>query len=132
MRIVFLCILFSGLFFSGCSEDDGQEKTIDGMWVLKHSADKEGAEMDFDEDDVVWIFNTAQNSITVQNSVSTPSAINIYAGVPSGTYIYRIAEQENDKVLFIDNMKQGIFAFDKNNLVIRTNTSNDIVKVFER
>ena len=112
MKIKILTLLFViGFgFLTSCNNDDDnstQVKTISGTWNLKNvSGGLQSVNVDYSRGDVKWSFNQTNNTLIVENNVTTEPKV-IYAGFDSGTYNYEIQQGPNNQILFIDEIESG-------------------------
>ena len=130
MKFSFLYILLTGILFCSCSADKDSE-SINGTWKLKHSAARDGQGINFSEGEVTWTFNEQTGTVAIENNIVANNT-DALSGIDSGLYYYSTTKQNGNKILVINNVAQGIYAYDNDNLVIRAVAADDVVKIFER
>lgn len=99
---ILLMFLGIGLLIS-CTKDDnhlGPESTINGTWNLTSvSGGLASFDIDYQKGDIKWTFNQANSTLTVVNNIGNDKAFILR----SGTYHFKIEQNGERQVLFVDN-----------------------------
>jgi len=117
--LFFFVIILS--FATSCNDDDESipENGMSGTWKLKNvSGGLRGTNIDYNEGDVYWKFNLTDGILNVQNNILTTGPENIYSGLATGTYPYKIENENEIKILFIKGSRRGSILLKDNNLFI--------------
>lgn len=131
-KLKFFTLFILTFLLLSCNSEDTAE-TLDGTWRLRTASAPEGSVIDYTEGQVNWTFNQDSHRLTVQNNITSLGPENIFSGIASGTYNYNIVETDGNKILYIEGVEQGIFAYTDANLVINSEPdANGIIKVFKR
>lgn len=105
-----------------------------GTWNLKKVyGGLQGINIDYSQGDVIWTFDFQNNTLTVENNITTTGPEDIHAGLDTGTYEFNI--QQNGQVisLFIEGIKKGDLYIDDDKLSIDDGLAADgFVTVFVR
>lgn len=123
-------ILGVGLMLAmiGCSsdvEDEILNSSIDTTWSLKKiSGGLAGVNLNYDSGEVYWIFNSANNTLTIENNLVSNGPKMSHGGPVSGVYSFVL--NSTDSVLYIQNMKRGrVFLTASGGLNIDDNVATD-------
>lgn len=113
MKKIILIFFFTGIssLFINCNKNDDNtpQHPINGSWNLKNvSGGIVGLDLNYDTNEVVWVFNEKTNTLEVQNNITTTGPKSIYAGLATGTYSYEIKIKNKEEELYINNNKQGV------------------------
>lgn len=135
IRVLSLLLILSIGLFMNCSNDvTSQTETLNGIWNLKNVyGGLQGLNINYDEGDVKWNFNLKNSTLIVENNIITTGPEDIYAGLNSGTYSFKIEQNSDTKTLFINDTKIGVIILTRNNLKIDEGLASDgFVTEFER
>lgn len=134
--ILTLIIISSVFLFTNCKSDDDSTQTelLNGTWNLKNvSGGLMGLNLDYDQGEVIWIFNLEQNNLTVENNIITPGMKANYAGPDSGIYNVEINQNGEVQTLFINDREIGRIILKDNILKIDDGIAADgFITKFER
>ena len=109
-RRIFTLMIIGLVFFISCNNnDENTTETIDGVWHLKSIDGSFAGRFDYIKGEVKWDFNLDNNTVLIENNIVTTGPEDTYAGFDSGTYDFKIIENEQEEeVLFIDDIEQGV------------------------
>ncbi|TRX61860.1 hypothetical protein FNH22_03535 [Fulvivirga sp. M361] len=132
-----LIIAFVIGLFTGCGQDDDpttQAQTINGTWNLSNvSGGLTGINIDYNVGEVSWVFNENTKVLIIENNIESTGPEDIYAGLESGTYDYKIQHEDDHQVLYIDGAERGILKIEDNILKIDDGVAVDgFLTEFER
>lgn len=116
---IVLTILF--LIIAGCSKNTDKSGIIplNGRWNLVNvSGGFAGIDEEFEEGTIVWNFETATGTLTVENNNTSDA---LYDGLPSGSYTYSILSDDKNLFLYIDNIESGAIIISLGQLVLDQN-----------
>ncbi|HMB63682.1 MAG TPA: hypothetical protein VKN36_11455 [Eudoraea sp.] len=102
-------IVLTNLVFiiAGCSKntDTSGIVPLNGRWNLVNvSGGFAGINEDFEEGTIVWNFEAATGTLTIENNNTSDA---LYDGLPSGSYQYSILTDDKNLFLYIDNRESG-------------------------
>ena len=101
----------SVVLFTNCSNNDDSSETItlNGVWNMKNvSGGLIGIDIDYEPGEVTWNFNVANNSLIVQNNITTTGPEDVYAGLDSGTYSFQVQQNGDTEVLYVNDAVRGV------------------------
>ena len=108
-------LLITGLtLFNSCdtSEEEVTLLPIDNLtevWNLKHVLGGfSDTDLDYNLGDVIWIFDIAENTLNVYNSIISTGPEDIHAGLETGVYDFVIKQEGDDEVLYVDDRNFGV------------------------
>lgn len=116
---IVLTILF--LIIAGCSKNTDKSGIVplNGRWNLVNvSGGFAGIDEEFEEGTIVWNFETATGTLTVENNNTSDA---LYDGLPSGSYTYSILSDDKNLFLYIDNIESGAIIISLGQLVLDQN-----------
>jgi len=117
-KILFFFAIISSLTTS-CDDDSIPENGMIGTWKLKNvTGGLQGTSIDYNAGDVYWIFNLTNGTLNVQNNILTTGPENIYSGLATGTYPFKIENENDIKILFVSGNRRGVISFKNSNLLI--------------
>ena len=67
-----------------------------------------GIDIDYEPGEVTWNFNVANNSLIVQNNITTTGPEDVYAGLDSGTYSFQVQQNGDTEVLYVNDAVRGV------------------------
>ena len=120
MNYKFLTSLILFVIITSCSinNDDDKPQVVRSEWHLKNvSGGLAGVNNDFHFNQVIWVFNELQGSLTVLNNNTNA----VEDGLDSGTYTYSILDDGTTTFLIIDENEFGGLIILNNNLTIDQN-----------
>ena len=123
MHLKFLIAIILIIIISSCSinNEDDTSKFVRSEWHLKNvSGGLAGVNNDFDINQIIWMFDEFQSSITVLNNNTNP----LEDGLDSGSYVYSILNDGNNTFLIIDGNEYGSITVLTNNLIIDQNLTS--------
>ncbi len=122
LKLVTSIILIAIITSCSVNNEDDKPQVVRSEWHLKNvSGGLEGVNNDFDFNQVIWLFNESQSSLTVLNNNTNA----VEDGLDSGTYIYALLDDGNNIFLIIDDNEFGSLTISNNILTIDQNiTSN--------
>lgn len=133
MRLYKLLIpVVCSIALSSCS-GDMETEPLNGTWKLVNASAADGANIEYEEGNVVWHFNDENHSLTVSTSLMTLTT-DTYAGLPAGTYQYDVHNERGINYLYVNGDNEGAFAITGSNLVLSTSISNEngTTRIFKR
>jgi len=135
-RALALLMILIGLL-SSCNNDDDNslsQEGINGSWNLKNvTGGFIGVNIDYNQGDVIWTFNSQNNSLVVENNIITTGPEDIYAGLDTGSYSYIIEQNGDVETLFIDGNERGNIELQNNILKIDDGIIADgFITLFEK
>lgn len=133
MRLKIGLIAVAFIIAASCS-DDTEQHSLQGTWNLTNTSTSEGLNIDYPQGQVQWDFNEANHKLTVKNEIASAGPENIFAGLASGTYTYRVKTEQNIGYLYVEGNEQGAVSVTGSNLVVNNGSpsSRGIIKVFRR
>ena len=111
------------VIITSCSinNDDDKPQVVRSEWHLKNvSGGLAGVNNDFDFNQVIWMFNELQGSLTVLNNNTNA----VEDGLDSGTYNYSLLDDGTTTFLIIDDNEFGGLIILNNNLTIDQNLTS--------
>ena len=123
MNLKVLTSLIFIVILTSCSikNEDDKPQVVRSEWHLKNvSGGLEGVNNDFDFNQVIWMFNEFQGSLTVLNNNTNA----IEDGLDSGTYTYSLLDDGTTTFLIIDDNEFGGLIILNNNLTIDQNLTS--------
>ncbi|MFP9113239.1 hypothetical protein ACLI1A_04815 [Flavobacterium sp. RHBU_3] len=133
MRLYKLLIpVVCSIALSSCSADNDTEE-LNGTWKLINATAADGANIEYEEGAVVWLFNDQSHSLTVTTTLMTLTT-DTYAGLPGGTYEYYVQKNRGVNYLYVNGENEGAYVITGSNLVLSTSASNQngTTRVFKR
>lgn len=112
-----------GILTSCTNNDDStQMEIINGTWNLKNvSGGIAGINVDYNSGDIIWIFDSQNQTITVENNSSqNPN----YEGLNSGIYNYSVFETSGNSYLKIDGTEFAMYIISENHLLLDQNETS--------
>lgn len=133
MKLKLSLIAIVCAIISSCSDDSAQH-TLNGSWKLTNSTTSDGLNIDYPQGQVEWNFNEENHELTVKNETVTAGPENILAGLPSGTYSFRVKTVRNIGYLYVEGHEQGAVSVTGSNLVVNNGVTENVnvIKVFRR
>ncbi len=125
--LLILIIGFIGPFIS-CERNNDliNEPTIDGTWSLKNvSGGLIGINIEYNEGDVYWIFSKNEGTLVVENSIDSTGPKNIFSGLTSGTYNFKIQYESDLAVLYINDLKRGFLIIEEDSFTMNDGIAAD-------
>ena len=123
MNLKVLTSLIFIVILTSCSikNEDDKPQVVRSEWHLKNvSGGLAGVNNDFDFNQVIWVFNESQGSLTVLNNNTNA----VEDGLDSGTYNYSLLDDGNNTFLIIDDNEFGGLIILNNNLTIDQNLTS--------
>ena len=123
MNLKFLTAMIFIVIITSCSinNDDDKPQVVRSEWHLKNvSGGLAGVNNDFDFNQVIWVFNELQGSLTVLNNNTNA----VEDGLDSGTYNYSLLDDGTTTFLIIDDNEFGGLIILNNNLTIDQNLTS--------
>ena len=123
MKSKFLLFAFLGIvvFYTACTSKDSvlEETTLNGTWKLKNvSGGLADINIDYNEGDVYWTFNTKNGKLEVINNIETTGPEDIYAIFDTGTYNFTVSTEATEDVLYVSGEKIGVITISKDKLLL--------------
>ncbi|SNZ00906.1 lipocalin family protein [Flagellimonas pacifica] len=136
-QILNLSLILLFTVFIGCSNDDDnpiENEILNGTWQLKNvSGGLAGVNVDYGAGEVTWTFKPSDNVLVVTNLIDSTGPEDIYAGLDTGTYNYKVQEIGQTKLLFIEENKWGAIILSNKNLKIDEGVPADgLLRAFTR
>lgn len=106
MHLKFLTSIILIVISTSCSinNENNKPQVVRSEWHLKNvSGGLEGVNNDFVLNQIIWIFNESQSSLTVLNNNTNA----VEDGLDSGTYTYALLNDSNNTFLIIDDNEFG-------------------------
>ncbi|MGK0386592.1 MAG: hypothetical protein ACI849_001210 [Patiriisocius sp.] len=138
MKAIFLILgFFLGVgLLTRCNNDDDttqQEYSINGVWNLKNvNGSFLPTNIDYNVGDVIWTFNETSSILFVENNILTTGPEDIYAGLDTGSYNYKIQLDGDAQVLVIDDTERGFLVLSPNTLKIDDRALDGFIMEFEK
>lgn len=123
MNLKFLTSIILIVIITSCSinNEDNKIQVLRSEWHLKNvSGGLEGVNNDFVLNQVIWMFNEPQSSLTVLNNNTNT----VEDGLDSGTYTYALLNDGNNTFLIIDDGEFGGLTILNNILTIDQNITS--------
>ena len=128
-----LIILSISFLLINCSETTKFSKnSIQNSWMLKNvTGGLQGLQLDYSGEEVNWTFYD-NNTVKIDNYTSSNTQFFTYVGFVTGTYPYEIKMENNQKILYINHLKQGMISIKDEQLLIDDEFAADgILKTFQ-
>ncbi len=128
-----LVLLFIGFLLSNCTDTTSFSKNdIQNTWVLeKVIGGLQGLDLDYSGKEVNFTFYN-NNTVKIENHTAINSQFNTYVGFATGTYSYELKHINNEKVLYINDIKQGKVTIVNKKLRLDDNLAADgFLKTFQ-
>jgi hypothetical protein len=107
-------------------ENPPNEITLSGDWNMKNvSGGLMGLNLDYNPGEVIWIFNTTTNQLSVTNNILTTGPKSIYARFQSGVYNYYITSANSIDQLYVDSTLIGVMTIGTSSLNIDDGVAAD-------
>ena len=83
---------------------------------------------------IMVAFKNKNYKTSIENNIDSTGPEDIYAGLDTGTYSYKIEESEENQTLFVNEIKRGVIFFvDGSSLIIDDNLAADgFITKFDR
>ena len=120
MNLKFVTSFILIVIITSCSinNEDDKIQVLRSEWHLKNvSGGLEGVNNDFVLNQVIWMFNEPQSSLTVLNNNTNA----VEDGLDSGTYTYDLLDDGKNIFLIIDDNEYGGLTISNNILTIDQN-----------
>lgn len=119
-------LLFIGIgFFISCNDNDDnstQQETISGTWnLINVRGGLAGINNNYSKGDIKWAFDQTNAILTVENKIGNNNAFYLHNGI----YSFNIEDDQETKILFIDNNDYRLVILSIDNSLIITDDFND-------
>lgn len=116
-NVKLLFLLLATVLFAACNDDDDSPinecgtPALNGQWHLRNvSGGFGGADEDFAQGEIIWDFNTANQTVHVTNNNTDVLLIDL---LPTGTYDYAITGTDDDSlcslIISVDGLNYGCY-----------------------
>ncbi|MEL7271530.1 MAG: hypothetical protein AAGL34_18295 [Bacteroidota bacterium] len=134
--ISILAAMAVGTLFLSCNNDDDATpvESISGTWKMQNvSGGLQGINIDYQDGDVDWTFDTDSQTVRVENRILTTGPEDIYAGPETGSYPYEVEQLGQTQILYLDEEVMGGIILSGNSLTIDSGSDADgLVTIFVR
>ncbi|MEO0505970.1 MAG: hypothetical protein AAF090_07430 [Bacteroidota bacterium] len=134
--ISILAAMAVGTLFLSCNNDDDNTpaESISGTWKIQNvSGGLQGVDIDYQEGDVDWTFDTDSQTVRVENRILTTGPEDIYAGPETGSYPYEVEQLGQTQILYLDDEVMGGIILSGNTLTVDSGSDADgLVTIFVR
>ena len=134
--ISILAAMAVGTLFLSCNNDDDATpvESISGTWKMQNvSGGLQGINIDYQDGDVDWTFDTDSQTVRVENRILTTGPEDIYAGPETGSYPYEVEQLGQTQILYLDEEVMGGIILSGNTLTIDSGSDADgLVTIFVR
>ena len=134
--ISILAAIAAGTLFLSCNNDDDATpvESISGTWKIQNvSGGLQGVDIDYQEGDVDWTFDTDSQTVRVENRILTTGPEDIYAGPETGSYPYEVEQLGQTQILYLDDEVMGGIILSGNTLTVDSGSDADgLVTIFVR
>ena len=131
-----MAAIAAGTLFLSCNNDDDATpvESISGTWKMQNvSGGLQGINIDYQDGDVDWTFDTDSQTVRVENRILTTGPEDIYAGPETGSYPYEVEQLGQTQILYLDEEVMGGIILSGNTLTIDSGSDADgLVTIFVR